>query len=194
MAQKLLTLLLLLTFSSQVIADRYRIIKANSSSITIGGVDLVEGDEFNDSLPITWQGPNQAIKALNLTTHQTVVISAPQMKKAHCSNLIDYLVQTNHMSVRYHDQSYTNTDQYLIDTLRLSIPFDSTQVTSINAVYRRFGKKFSVTLPIMGDEIIITRDMFPTINENPLKIDILCKLKDEEDAFPIGENIKLYCF
>lgn len=175
-----------------VFADDYRIVLINKGTVSIGGKKMQKGDTFTDKDIIRWESEQQAIKAINLTTKRTIVLAAVQMKKVGCSSLLDYVVFTNQLSVRDYTQSYSHTEQYLLDTLTLALPADPADITNIKIVYSYLGKKITKNLSMCGNDMVITRQLFGNINTVTIKTNVECRLKDDEEPFSLIEDMTIH--
>lgn len=177
---------------SEVFADDYRILLINNGVVRIEGKTVQKGDTFSDKDDISWENERQAIKAINLSTRKSMVLTAAQMKKADCSSLLDYAVFVNQMSVRDYVRSYSSTEQYLLDTLTLTLPVSQSEVTNIKMVYSHLGKRVSKNLPMSGCDVIVTRTQFSGVSSPSVMVNVECLLKNDSEPLPLIEDMAVH--
>ncbi len=178
---------------TSVHADDYRILMLNTETISIGNKTLKKGDIFSDGATIKWANDKQAVKVFNMTSKKIMVLAAKQLKAADCSSVLDYVIYTKRMSVRNDAESYSHSEQYLLDTLKISAQIDPTQVDHIELFYLKAGKKISKTLECDEEGmVIIPYNIFGTIRQRTVKVNIFCKMKDNGELICLIKDMTIY--
>lgn len=96
-----LTLLLTFGMAASAFADRYEIIKMNTSTITIGNKSLREGDSFSDATAISWTANPQWLTVKNLTTGRITKFSRKQFEARNKAvSLRDFFLRSEKASTR----------------------------------------------------------------------------------------------
>lgn len=111
--------LLFFCFSLQAIADDYKIIQMNSSSVKIGNVQCKIGDIFSDEDQIYWSNEKQVIKTMNLRSKQIRIFVAKTFTSSNSKSIKDYFLKNNHLSTRGGATSFSDLADELQETVYL---------------------------------------------------------------------------
>ena len=157
-----LLMFLLLLYSFNAAAEKYRILSLNTSEVTIGGKTLVKGDEFDSSEAIEWKNDLQAIKVLNLSDKNIMLLVGKDFNGIKSRSLKDYIIERRHLSVRGNEEG-SHDLLYLLD--EISFPVERMLETDCTYIlrYRNMGR-------IQETELKRNSKGYPVLKREQLKV------------------------
>lgn len=164
--KKTTLVLLALYLNTILLADNYKILQINTSSVKIGNQLCKIGDVFSDETPILWSNAKQALKAMNLQTKQIRLFVANNFFNTKAKSVKDYYIKTNHLSTRggmisFSDLADELSDTiYLYDTMQIESPIKIDSISSYLISYVQDGEKMWRTLMSTDNHFFFSRELF----------------------------------
>lgn len=195
--KKVALVLSALCLSMTLLADNYKILQMNTSSVKIGNKLYKAGDVFPDSDPISWANDKQAIKAMNLNTKQIKLFAAKVFKDIEAKSIKDYFLKNSHLSTRGGVVTFSDlTDElsdtiYLYESVQIESPVKIDSISSYLISYEQNGIKIWRTLMSTDKYFYICRELFgENIDGGEYTLTLYFRKKGMED-FLISNDIEI---
>lgn len=195
--KKVALVLSALCLSMTLLADNYKILQMNTSSVKIGNKMYKTGDIFPDSDPISWTNDNQAIKAMNLYTKQIKLFAAKVFKDIEAKSIKDYFLKNSHLSTRGGVASFSDLREelsdtlYLYDIMQIESPVKIDSLSSYLISYEQNGEKVWRTLMSTDKYFYICRELFSEIIDGSKYTLTLYFRKKGMDDYMISDSIEV---
>ena len=185
--KKLFPIIMVVCLVTSVWADNYKILQMNTKTIKIGSRIYKKGDVFSEDSTIHWSNDKQALKAQNMETKKIQLFVADAFQKKQSKSIKDYYIKNNRLSARSFglDEMVEILSEtfYLLDTIRIEspVPVDSTRYFYIT--FKDEGKEVRKSMPMLDDELLIDRSMFPRADKAPetkVSMSYTCEGVDED--------------
>lgn len=185
--KKLFPIIMVVSLVTSVWADNYKILQMNTKTIKIGSRIYKKGDVFSEDSTINWSNDKQALKAQNTETKKVQLFVADAFQKKQSKSIKDYYIKNNRLSARAFGLGemveILAETFYLLDTIRIEspVPVDNTRYFYIT--FQDDGKDVRKSLPMLDDELLIDRSMFPRANkilETRVSMSYTCEGVDED--------------
>lgn len=158
-------------------ADKYKVLFANSEKIVIGKQVAKKGLIFSDEDEIVWTSEKQALKVLNLSTNQVMIIVQKQFVKQKAQSLADYFNKTRHLSTRDYGTPIAAADtvHYLLDTLLIDAGKHYGNGVIDEVVMRIDGELVTARIQKTKDKkhFILTHQIYAKKKAKPVFLDII---------------------
>ena len=193
--KKLALIISAMCFSITSLADNYKILQINTSSVKIGKQICKIGDVFPDAEPILWSNDKQAMKAMNLKTKQIKLFAAKVFQNMEAKSIKDYYLKNNHLSTRGGINTFSDLAEelsdtiYLYDVMQVESPVKIDSLSSYLISYVQNGEKKWRTLMSTDEHFFFSRELFgEVIDSNEFTITLYFRKKGLED-YLISEDI-----
>ena len=193
--KKLALIISAMCFSITSLADNYKILQINTSSVKIGKQICKIGDVFPDAEPILWSNDKQAMKAMNLKTKQIKLFAAKVFQNMEAKSIKDYYLKNNHLSTRGGINTFSDLAEelsdtiYLYDVVQMESPVRIDSLSSYLISYVQNGEKKWRTLMSTDEHFFFSRELFGAdIDSNEFTITLYFRKKGLED-YLISEDI-----
>ena len=195
--KKAVFVLSMLFLNMALLADNYKILQSNMSSVKIGHQICKTGDVFPDVAPILWSNEKQAIKAMNLNTKQIKLFTARIFKDIEANSIKEYYLKNNHLSTRGGIISFSDLAEelsdtiYLYDTMQIESPVKIDSLSSYLISYVQNGEKKWRTLMSTEKYFFICRELFDDeANSGKCSLTLYFRKKSMED-YIISDRIEI---
>lgn len=167
----LCTLAALLALPAQ--ADRYKVVKFNSSAILIDNKKVEVGMVFDDNSTITWTKNEQAVQVYNFTAKRQQLMVANGVNRQRKQTIMEVISSVHHLST--HEQAgqpqAERTDYgllrdaiadeyYMFDQIDIATSMAFSHGKSIIISYTHDEEIVEKEATLRGSHIIIPRDLF----------------------------------
>jgi len=193
--KKLALIISAMCFSITSLADNYKILQINTSSVKIGKQICKIGDVFPDAEPILWSNDKQAMKAMNLKTKQIKLFAAKVFQNMEAKSIKDYYLKNNHLSTRGGINTFSDLAEelsdtiYLYDVVQVESPVMIDSLSSYLISYVQNGEKKWRTLMSTDEHFFFSRDLFGENNDGGEYALTLYFRKKGMDDFVITANV-----
>lgn len=197
--RKAISTLLALGVATSMLADDYKILQMNTSTIQIGSRICKTGDTFSDDSTIVWTRQKQALKAQNVQSKEIHLFVEPEFHAKNYKTVKDYYLKTNHLSTRATGLSleelteYLNSKTfYLLDTTRIEspIPLDSTR--NYYLVYDSCEKGEKHQLKSESNSFLILRSQLLSCDSSKERVvSILFTCKGVDEDYLLTDSMKI---
>ena len=184
--KKIISILFAFCVAFDVLADNYKILQMNTTSIKIGEQLCKVGDVFSDESEIQWDDSKQAIKAQNLMTKEIRLFVSQDFKAKNSKTIKEYYLNTAHLSTRGSIIALSDLAESLPDTLYLCDTISIESPVGMNSDYYYFIKCKANDLimdkPLKFEKrnIIIDKSLFgDSLNSEDVLVSLFFKLRGE---------------
>lgn len=153
-----------------IMADDYKIMQMNTSSVRIGNVQRKQGDTFSDEDQIVWSSDKQAMKAMNLRTKQIKLFAAKLFQNLEAKSIKDYYLKNNLLSTRGGINTFSDLAEelsdtiYLYDVVQVESPVKMDSLSSYLISYVQNGEKKWRTLMSTDNYFYLCRELFDEVD------------------------------
>lgn len=154
-----------------IMADDYKIMQMNTSSVRIGNVQCKQGDTFSDEDQIVWSSDKQAMKAMNLRTKQIKLFAAKVFSNIKAKSVKDYYLKNNHLSTRGSVVSFSDLAEelsdtiYLYDVVEIESPVKIDSLSSYLISYELNGERKWRALMSTDSYFYLCRELFNGVDD-----------------------------
>ena len=173
----IMILLIMLLTTTPLWSQRFMVLYANSSNITIGGKRVQKNMIFDYGEKIVWSSDKQALKVKNLSSGLIRVIPAKDFELNKSVSLYDYLHKRKHLSTRdINSRAFdVDTAYYLLDTLKIDAGRYYGKGTTDEIIAKVNGRTIRTAIERTLDkqQFILTRKIYDDLSAQVAYFDIL---------------------
>lgn len=172
-------------------AQQVKIIKCNTPTINVGGVDLSVGNSFDKNSTIKWSSKTQVVMVRN--TDGRVIRLAASLSEDGNQDVVSKLLQKQYAHLSSRGDDFPSGTYYVEDSLAIPLDLEDGIQPELELIYsiKEKAKKYKPLLSKDSKFAIVTKEIFKDQDDVVHKIE--CKLigKIDGDVVELSEPMIL---